>query len=81
MPFVRVTGTEAIPIGRGALIENDGVARAVFNAGGGRFSAGRPVCPCHGFDLDTGRGLVEPALAIPVYPLRVTGTDVEVEIP
>lgn len=41
------------------------------------------VCPWHGFDFDfrTGRCLVDSELAISVYPVRVTGTAVEVDLP
>jgi nitrite reductase (NADH) small subunit len=41
------------------------------------------VCPWHGFDfeLKTGRCLVDDNLAITVYPVRVTGADVEVDLP
>jgi nitrite reductase (NADH) small subunit len=41
------------------------------------------VCPWHGFDFDltTGRCLVDEAFAITVYPVRVTGKDVEVDLP
>jgi NAD(P)H-dependent nitrite reductase small subunit len=45
MPFVRVADAADIAPGKGALIERDGVALAVFNAGGGRFYAVSPVCP------------------------------------
>ena len=41
------------------------------------------VCPWHGFDFDlrTGRCQVAEALAIPVYPTRVTDGTVEVDLP
>ena len=41
------------------------------------------VCPWHGFDFDleTGRCLVDPDLAIAVFPVRVTGTSIEVDLP
>lgn len=41
------------------------------------------ICPWHGFDfeLTTGRCLVADDLAIPVYPTRVVGETVEVELP
>jgi nitrite reductase (NADH) small subunit len=41
------------------------------------------VCPWHGFDFDlrTGRCLVDEELAIPVYPVRMSGGSIEVEIP
>jgi len=45
MPFVKVADTAAIAQGQGALVEHDGVALAVFNAGGGRFYAVSPICP------------------------------------
>ena len=40
------------------------------------------VCPWHGFDFDltTGRCLVDPALSISVYPVRVVGTTIEVDV-
>jgi nitrite reductase/ring-hydroxylating ferredoxin subunit len=41
------------------------------------------VCPWHGFDFDltTGRCLSDPELQIPVYPVRVVGDVVEVDLP
>jgi nitrite reductase (NADH) small subunit len=41
------------------------------------------VCPWHGFDFDlkTGRCRVDERLTIPVYPARVTGGAVEVDLP
>jgi nitrite reductase/ring-hydroxylating ferredoxin subunit len=41
------------------------------------------VCPWHGFDfeLGTGRCRVDEGLAVSVYPVRVAGTDVEVDLP
>jgi nitrite reductase (NADH) small subunit len=40
------------------------------------------VCPWHGFDfeLTTGRCKVDDAIAITVYPVRVVGGDVEVDL-
>ena len=102
MPFVRVAAASEIPVGRGLLVERDGVSVAVFNAGGGRFHAVSPicphedgpladgwvegdaaVCPWHGFDFElaTGRCRVDDELAIPVYPVRVSGGAVEVDLP
>jgi len=45
MPFVKIADAAAIAPGTGALVERDGVALAVFNAGGGRYYAVSPVCP------------------------------------
>ena len=41
------------------------------------------VCPWHGFDfaLDSGQCRVDDALHISVYPVRIVGRDVEVDIP
>jgi nitrite reductase/ring-hydroxylating ferredoxin subunit len=41
------------------------------------------VCPWHGFDFDlaTGRCRVDEGLTIEVYPVRVVGNDVEVDVP
>jgi nitrite reductase/ring-hydroxylating ferredoxin subunit len=41
------------------------------------------VCPWHGFDFDlaTGKCLVDADLAISVYPVRVTGDRIEVDLP
>jgi nitrite reductase (NADH) small subunit len=41
------------------------------------------VCPWHGFDfeLETGLCRVDEGLAITVYPVRVTGGDIEVDLP
>lgn len=102
MAFVKVAELTALPEGRGTLIERDGLAIALFNAGGGRVYATSPVCPhedgpladgwieggavvCpwHGFDFDlaTGECLVDRDLAISVYPARVNGSSVEVDLP
>lgn len=102
MAYVRVTGTDEIPVGRGLLVEPHGFAVAVFNGGGGRFYACGPVCPhedgpladgwlegpvvvCpwHGFDFDltSGQCRVDADLSVSVYPVRVTGGGVEVDLP
>jgi nitrite reductase/ring-hydroxylating ferredoxin subunit len=41
------------------------------------------VCPWHGFDfsLHTGQCLVDDGLHISVYPVRISGRDVEVDVP
>ena len=41
------------------------------------------VCPWHGFDfaLATGRCRVDEGIAITVYPVRVSGSDLEVDVP
>jgi nitrite reductase (NADH) small subunit len=41
------------------------------------------VCPWHGFDfeLQSGRCRVDEALSITVYPVRVVGDSVEVDLP
>jgi nitrite reductase/ring-hydroxylating ferredoxin subunit len=41
------------------------------------------VCPWHGFDFDltTGRCRVDDDLSIPVYPVRVAGDRIEVDLP
>ena len=41
------------------------------------------VCPWHGFDFElrTGRCRVDEGLTISVFPVRVTGTDIEVDLP
>jgi nitrite reductase/ring-hydroxylating ferredoxin subunit len=41
------------------------------------------ICPWHGFDFDlsTGTCRVDPDLAVPVYPVRVRGELVEVDLP
>ena len=102
MPFVNVAEVGEIPIGKGVRIDRDGIALAVFNAGGGRFFATSPlcpheegplaegwlegdtvVCPWHGYDfeLTTGRCRVDNDLAVAVYPVRVNGTAIEVDLP
>ena len=45
MAFVRVAEVADIPAGRGSLVEANGLAVAVFNAGEGRFYAMSPLCP------------------------------------
>ncbi len=49
----------------------------------GWIEAGAAVCPWHGFDFDLATGLcrVDPDLAVPVYPTRLTGDSVEVDLP
>jgi 3-phenylpropionate/trans-cinnamate dioxygenase ferredoxin component len=102
MPFVPLARTDEIPTGKGQLVERDGRAVAIFNAGDGRFHATSPccphedgplaegwlegdtaVCPWHGFDFDlaSGRCLVAPDLSISVYPVRVVGDVIEVDLP
>jgi nitrite reductase/ring-hydroxylating ferredoxin subunit len=41
------------------------------------------VCPWHGFDFDlaSGRCRVDEALSITVYPVRVVGDSVEIDLP
>lgn len=41
------------------------------------------VCPLHGFDFDLKSGdcLVDPELRVPVYPVKVEGSDIYVEAP
>jgi nitrite reductase/ring-hydroxylating ferredoxin subunit len=45
MPFVAVARATDIPLGQGQYVEHDGLAVAVFNAGGGRFYATGATCP------------------------------------
>jgi len=45
MAFVKVANAADIPVGHGALLEAVGLTVAVFNLGGGRFSATSSVCP------------------------------------
>ena len=49
----------------------------------GWLEAGAVICPWHGFDFDvgTGRCRVDEELGIPVYPVRVVGDAVEVDLP
>jgi nitrite reductase/ring-hydroxylating ferredoxin subunit len=50
---------------------------------GGRVRAGKIVCPHHGanFDLETGKAVSAPAvLPIHVYPVKVEGDDVMVQL-
>ena len=54
MPFVRVASTDEIPPGQGMLVEREGLAVAVFNAGSGRFYACSPLCPHEGGPLAEG---------------------------
>jgi nitrite reductase/ring-hydroxylating ferredoxin subunit len=41
------------------------------------------VCPWHGFDFElaTGRCRVDPGLSVPVFPARIQGDAVEVDLP
>ena len=45
MAFMPVAAVDEIPVGQGTFVEREGVALAVFNAGGGRFYACSAVCP------------------------------------
>lgn len=54
MGFVRVAAAAEIAVGKGRLVERDGVAVAVFNAGAGRFYAASPSCPHEGGPLVDG---------------------------
>jgi nitrite reductase/ring-hydroxylating ferredoxin subunit len=45
MAFVRVADPAAVPHGRALLVEGEGAAVALFNAGGGRFYACAALCP------------------------------------
>ena len=42
--FVKVATVNEIPVGRGKVVEVDGLSIAIFNAGGKFFASG-PVCP------------------------------------
>jgi nitrite reductase (NADH) small subunit len=56
---------EGGPLGQGALLGD------------------QVVCPWHGFDFDVRSGAcdVSPDLAVTVYPVRVAGADILVELP
>jgi nitrite reductase (NADH) small subunit len=45
MAFVPVVAAAEIPLGHGRMVDKDGLALAVFNAGGGRFYACGATCP------------------------------------
>lgn len=45
MTFLPVATVSEITVGQGTLVEQAGLALAVFNAGGGRFYACSAVCP------------------------------------
>ena len=49
----------------------------------GWLEGGAVVCPWHGFDFDlaNGRCRVDEALSIAVYPVRVVGDSVEIDLP
>ena len=51
--------------------------------GDGAFLGDSVVCPWHSFDFDvcTGACNVAPDLSVTVYPVRITGSDVLVELP
>jgi nitrite reductase/ring-hydroxylating ferredoxin subunit len=51
--------------------------------GDGVLLGDRVVCPWHGFDFDvrTGSCNVAPDLAVTVYPVRIAGAGVLVELP
>ena len=70
--LVRVASVGEIPVGRGKSVEVDGV-----------LLGDSIVCPWHGFDFDvrTGACDVAPDLSVTVYPVRITGSDVLVELP
>ena len=45
MPFVPVAKAHEMTVGQGTFVEREGIALAVFNAGGNRFYACSAVCP------------------------------------
>jgi nitrite reductase (NADH) small subunit len=51
--------------------------------GNGALLGDRVVCPLHGFELDIRTGVcnVAPDLSVTVYPVRVAGADILVELP
>lgn len=51
--------------------------------GEGVLEADTVICPWHGFDFDLRSGdcLVDPDLKVPVYPVKVEGSDIYVETP
>ncbi|MBV8205741.1 MAG: Rieske (2Fe-2S) protein [Acidobacteria bacterium] len=50
--------------------------------GQGVISAGKVVCPWHGweFDANTGAAMQNPSACVAVYPIRIEGEEVLVEI-
>jgi nitrite reductase/ring-hydroxylating ferredoxin subunit len=85
MAFVRVADVDDITVGQGLLVEVKGLALAVFNAGGGRFHATSPLCPHEDGPLAEGwlegDAVVCPWHGFSVYPVRIMGRDVEVDVP
>ena len=59
------------------------IAQTALDYFEGWFEGDAVVCPWHGFDfvLGTGHCRVDEDLSIAVYPVRVTGDSVEVDLP
>jgi len=51
--------------------------------GQGQISDGRVVCPyhCWEFDCRTGENDFDPAVRVPIYPVRIEGEDILAELP
>lgn len=75
-----------------ALLNVDGTYYAIGNecthVGGplaeGSVAGGMVTCPWHGasFDVQTGKVLSPPAAEdVPTYPVRVEGTEIQIELP
>ena len=60
--LVRIASPGEIPVGRGKTVEIDGLAIAVFNAGGGRYHAMDGSCPHEGGPLADGALLGDSAV-------------------
>lgn len=54
MAFLPVAKVNEITVGQGTFVEREGIALAVFNAGGGRFYACSALCPHEGGPLAEG---------------------------
>lgn len=99
--WVRVAGTDEVPVGEGKYFDVDGAPIAVFHVDGnfyaisdvctheesslaeGELDGDVVECALHGaqFNVRTGQVLALPAVVpVQTYPLRVVGSDIEVEV-
>ena len=96
MPYVKVAEVDEIAVGQGTLIEHEGLTiGGQFYATSptcphedgplaeGWLEGDAVICPWHGYDfaLATGACRVAAGLNISVYPVRVNGTAIEIDLP
>jgi len=99
--WVRVAGTDEVPVGEGKYFDVEGAPIAVFHVDDnfyaisdvctheesslaeGELDGDVVECALHGaqFNVRTGQVMALPAVVpVQTYPLRVVGSDIEVEV-